>query len=133
MKVKDFSNTKSVKVDCSFCGNEMECPEEMLEKSKKHMCYECFIKNEPSDKEIKNVHVDIPMDKMQEMTASGIAGMMVEEAFPEIWGERKSELKEMSKKELAEEMFSIGVYSGIKAFMESLKQIEEEDNDKKPE
>ena len=33
METKDFSDSKSVNVDCSFCGNEIECPEEMIEKS----------------------------------------------------------------------------------------------------
>jgi hypothetical protein len=132
MKTKDFNNSKSVNVNCSFCGNMIECPENMLETSKKHMCYECFITKEPSDEEIKDVHVDIPIDKMPEITASGMADTMVEEAFPELWSERKSELKELSKKDLAKEMFGAGVYLGVKAFMDGMKEMEkmEEDNEK---
>lgn len=127
MEIKDFSKSKSVKVNCSFCGKEIECPEEMLEKSKKHMCYECFNTIEPPDEEIKDVHVDIPVDKLPETMASGMADRMVEEVFPGLWSERKNELKEMSKKDLAVEMFGAGVYLGVKAFMESMKKIEEDE------
>ena len=118
-------NQKSVKVNCDFCGKEMECPADMLKESKKHMCYQCFITKRPADEEIKNVHVDIPMDKMPEVAASGMADKMVEEVFPRLWSERKDELKEMSKKDLAVEMFGAGIYFGVKTFMESMKQVEE--------
>lgn len=30
MKMKDFENSKIIKVNCDFCGKDMECPEEML-------------------------------------------------------------------------------------------------------
>ena len=126
MELKDLSNIKSIKVNCSFCGNEMECPEDMLEKSKKHMCYKCFITNEPSDEEVKGVHVDIPMDKMPQTVASGMADEMVDETFPRLWHERKNELRDISKKDLAREMFGAGVYLGVRAFMESMGQIEED-------
>lgn len=128
MKLEDFSKEKKIKVNCSFCGNEIECPESMLEKSKKHMCYECFMTKEPSDEEIKDVHVDIPTDKIPEVTASGMADKLVEEVFPELWSERKGELKEMSKKDLAEEMFGAGVYLGVKTFIEAMKEIEEDED-----
>ena len=121
---------KSVKVKCSFCGKEIECPEDMLEKSKKHMCYECFITKELSDEEIKDVHVDIPMDLLPETVASGMADGMVEEVFPRVWSEKKEELKEMSKREQALEMFGAGVYLGVKAFMDTLKEAEEKEADK---
>jgi len=133
MEIKDFSKSKSIKVNCSFCNKEMECPEDMLEKSKKHMCYECLITRGPSEEEIEDVHVDIPMDKMIETAVSGMADKMVEETFPELWRERKSELKEMSKKNLAEEMFGAGVYFGIKTFIETMKNLEEDDTDGKSE
>src|SRR3989338_3691062 len=101
MEMKDFSNSKSVKVDCSFCGKEITCPEKMLKTSNKHMCYECFITHEPTEEEIKKVHVDIPIDKMSEVTASSMADRMVAEILPDLWSERKNDLKEMSKKDLA--------------------------------
>ena len=129
MEIKDPSKSSPVKVNCSFCGNEIECPEDMLKKSKKHMCYECFITHEPSDEEMKDVHVDIPKDKLSEVSASSMADRMVEEAFPEMWSNKKEELKEMSKKELAEEMFGAGVYLGVKTFMDMMKKMEEEIDD----
>ena len=97
------------------------------------MCYQCFITKEPADEEIKNVHVDIPMDKIPEVAASGMADKMVEEVFPSLWSERKDELKEMSKRDLAGEMFGAGVYLGVKAFMENMEQMEEEENDSQEE
>ncbi len=125
MEMKDLGDSKSVTVNCSFCGKEMTCPEKMLETSKKHMCYECFINHEPSGEETKDVHIDIPMDKMSELAASDMADSMIQETFPDIWSERKDELKEMSKKDLAGEMFGTGVYLGVKAFMESMKNLDE--------
>ena len=116
---------ESVKVNCSFCGSEMECPKDMLGKSKKNMCYECFITKEPTEEEIKNVHVDIPMDKLPQITASGMADSMIEDAFPDVWSGKKSELKEMSRKALAAEMFGAGVYLGVKSFMETMQETEE--------
>ncbi len=121
MKIKDYSEGKPIKVDCSFCGSEIECPEDMIETSKKHMCYKCFITRAPADEEIKDVHVDIPTAKMPEVAASGMADKMVEWLFPDLWSERKNKLKEFSKKDLAAEMFGAGVYLGVKAFMESMK------------
>src|SRR3989344_6088948 len=127
MEIKDYSKGKSVKVDCSFCGNKIECPKDMIETSKKHMCYECLITRVPADEEIKDVHVDIPTAKMPEIAASGMADKMVEELFPGLWSERKNELKEFSKKDLAAEMFGAGAYIGVKAFMESIKNVKEDD------
>src|SRR3989338_7022147 len=124
MDRQDLGSEKEIKVNCSFCGNGMVCPEHMLENAKRHMCYKCFAAKEPSDEEIKDVHVDIPTDKMPEIAASGMADMMVEKAFSGLWSERKNELKEMSKKDLAVEMFGAGVYLGVKAFMESIEEME---------
>ena len=66
MEMKDFSKSKIVKVNCSFCSKEMECPEEMLEKSKKHMCHECFFDRlqKGGSETLQDVHVDIPRDKL---------------------------------------------------------------------
>ena len=115
MEIKDFSGSKSVKVNCSFCGKGIECPKHMVEESKKHMCYECFITYEPNDEEIKDVHVDMPMDKVPEFIASEMTDKAVEEAFPIFWSERRYDLKGMSKKDLAREAFNSGIYIGIMA------------------
>ncbi len=128
-----FKEEKSIKVNCSFCGKGMECPEEMLESSKKHMCHECFITIEPQEEEMKDVHVDIPTDKLPETVASGMADSMVAEVFPNLWSERKDELKEKSKKDLAADMFGAGVYLGVKAFLETVKKVDEDDENQEPE
>ena len=134
METRELSNTPSVKVDCSFCGKGIECPEDMLKTSKKHMCYECFITYEPSDEEIKDVNVDIPTAKLPEVIASSAADKMILENFPNVWSAKKEELKEMSKKDLAAEMFGAGVYLGLKGFLETMKEAEEKldklDNEK---
>ena len=130
MEAKDFSKSKIVKVECSFCGKGMECPEEMLKTSKKHMCHECFIKMEPQEEEMKDVHVDIPTEHLPETIASGMADSLVTDMFPELWNERKDGLKDLSKKELAIEMFGAGVYLGVKTFFETLKKQDENGNTK---
>jgi len=119
---------KSVKVNCDFCDKQIECPESMLENSKKHMCYECFITFEPSEHELTDVHVDIPTNKLAETIASKAADSMVEEIFPGLWNDKKEGLKEMSKRDLATEMFGVGVYLGIKTFMENMKRNDEKDS-----
>ena len=125
----------SVKVNCNFCGKEIECPENMLEKSEKHMCFECFQNpTEEIRKEgLKNVHVDMPMDKFDEAVPEAMTNSLVKEAFPEIWQERKKELKEMTKKELAEEMFGVGAYIALNNIMKTIKHESEQDNGAKNE
>ena len=114
---------KSEKVNCSFCGSDMECPEYMLEKSEKHMCFDCFQNNKSKDmpENLSKVHVDIPMGKFTDVVPEAMTNSLVEEAFPEIWNERKEELKNMSKKELAEEMFGAGAYIAINNMFQAMK------------
>ncbi len=117
---------KIVKVSCSFCGKEIECPEKML-KVDKHMCYECY-KNPPtviSEKELSRIHIDIPVNKLDEMFYESIAGTIKEEIFPKLWQERKEELKNLSKKELAGLMFIEGAVSGANILFEGMKEKEE--------
>ena len=120
---------KSVNVNCSFCGNGMECPEDMLEKSEKHMCFECFqnMDGREMPKDVSKVHIDIPKDKLADIVPEAMTDSMVEEVFPEIWKERKEELKELSKKELAEEMFGAGVYVTINNFIQAMKKGNEQE------
>ncbi|MBS3106253.1 hypothetical protein J4419_01145 [Candidatus Woesearchaeota archaeon] len=125
MEIQEYN--KSVKVSCDFCGAQMECPEEMLKNTKKHMCAACFRKGNPTDEELKDVHVDLPAEEMDEMAASGTAEKLASDFFPEFWSEQKEGLKDHSKKDLAEEMFEAGAYYGIRAFLESVKQIEEKE------
>jgi hypothetical protein len=126
VKMKDYTNSTIIKVKCDCCGKDIECPEEMLKTSKKHLCYTCFqdpksVKNFKDD-ELKNVHVDMPLEEVTDEIADKFATMMVNEAFPKIWSEKKEDLKELSKKDLSKEMFGAGVYFGIQAFMDSMQE-----------
>jgi hypothetical protein len=125
MKFKDLENNKIIKVQCSFCGKDMECPEDMLATSKRHMCYECFQKSDTiTDKDLKNIHVDIPMDEFSDVIAENFAEDMIDEVFPKLWPEKKRDFKELSKKDLSREMFGAGVYLGIQAFMDLMRDGE---------
>lgn len=126
-EIKDFSDVNSVKVNCDFCNKEMECPETMLKTAKKQMCFECFNNQNYPDEELKDVHVDMPISEIHVKVCSEMADRMVDNVFPEMWQNKKEELKEMSKKDLAEEMFGAGVYLGVKAFLETLKEAEKEE------
>ena len=126
--MKDFGNSKIIKVKCCICGKDIECPEEMMKTSKKHICYLCFQNPKNfkkfSDDERKNVHVDIPVDNLMDTIADNFASMMVDELFPNLWSEKKEYLKELSKKNLSKEMFGAGVYMGIQSFIDYMKEME---------
>lgn len=109
----------SVKVNCSFCGKEIECPKNMLATSKKHMCHICFQKRSDngSGKELKDVHVDYPTHDLINETASRMVDDMVKDVFPKLWNSRKKELKEMPKKELAYEMFGTGAFTALSTML----------------
>ena len=111
------------KVNCSWCGREIECPEDMLN-AEKHGCFECFKKLEEGKIKIENpekVHFDIPSEEL----ATKVAEIYCEKAFPEIWNQNKKELKELSKKELAETMFRLGIEVAISESLNSEKYSEE--------
>ena len=124
---------ESVKVNCSFCGKEIECPKDMLQKSKKHMCYDCFQNAGELAKgeDLGKVHVDIPMDKMYELIPENLTNSLVKEVFPDVWKERKEELKAMSKRDLAEEMFGAGVYIALQQMLATMKKAEEDEKNPK--
>jgi len=117
---------KVIKVNCSFCGKEIECPESMM-KMEKHACFECFQKLDECPREdIGKIHVDIPMDKMDDMMPNLLMSYVMEEVFPQLWEDEKPELKKMSKKELAEHMFAAGASTMFDALMEIDEEVEEE-------
>ena len=128
-----MEQTNSVKVNCDFCGKEMECPKNMLEKAKKHMCHECFFErlNNGNDEPLKDVHVDFPTNELVPELANEMTNEMVEEMFPKVWEKGKKELKEMSKKELACEMFGAGAYIALSNMLEMQyqKEMEEKKNE----
>jgi len=123
VEYKDFLNQKMVNVTCDFCGREMECPEELLETSKKHMCSICF-KNIDSfkDQDIGEVHVDMNNDEIDEIVAENIANELTKQAFSLMWSKEKNRLRKMSKKEMSKEVFAAGIYMGIQALFESVKK-----------
>ncbi|MFH1977957.1 MAG: hypothetical protein ABIJ92_01375 [Candidatus Aenigmatarchaeota archaeon] len=110
---------ESVKVDCSFCGKEIECPPNMLS-AEKHACYECFqeLKKSPP-KDFNRIHVDIPKDKF---ISDALLDTMMEEEFNQLWKDIKSDLKEMSKKEVAKEMFKRGATMMFETMIEMSKK-----------
>lgn len=128
MKMKDGETSKIINVKCCVCGKDIECPEEMLKTSKKHMCYECFQNPKNfkkfSDEERKNVHVDMPLEELTDTFADNFASIMVDEVFPKLWSEKKEDLKELSKKNLSKEMFGTGIFLGIQSFMEYMQEME---------
>ena len=65
--------------------------------------------------------------------AEDFAGKMSEEMFPKLWAEHKSEIKEMTKRELAEKMFKEGLYMGFMGVVANQDNYSEgeEENDKR--
>ncbi len=124
---------EAIKVNCNFCGNGMECPPEMMKTAKKHMCHECFHKRaeEGGDKDgsLEEVHVDIPTNELISETASDMTDSLINEVFLDIWTDKKDELKELSKKELAYEMFGAGAYNAISQMLQM--QFKHEQKQKK--
>ncbi|MBN2423163.1 hypothetical protein JXB41_08120 [Candidatus Woesearchaeota archaeon] len=117
---------KLIKVNCSFCNREMNCPENMID-SQKHVCSECFL-NPTILKQVEGlskVHIDAELDSFHEL----IVNSMVEEVFPKLWKDRKKELKELSKKELAEEMFGCGAYLALSNILSQSTEKKELCND----
>lgn len=116
-----------VKVNCDHCGKEINCPKQMMATSKKHLCYACFQDPESvkgfSDEELEKVHVDAPLEELMDTMADTIAAMAVEKEFPSLWSKQKEKLKELSKKDLARELFGMGVLFDAQACMESLREM----------
>lgn len=97
---------KMIEVPCSFCGKTIESPESMLE-SKQHACYACFvdITNGVIKADSRRIHVDAPTE---EFAADYLAASMTGRLFPKVWNEAKQATKELSRKELAMQMFAAG-------------------------
>jgi len=119
---------KSVKVNCSFCGKEIECPENMLD-TKKHACYQCFEEimekkdtEKMTEEEIERIHVDIPRDKADEIADNYMINSVVDEAFPRFWKDEKERLKDMPRRDAVYYAFG----SGATAMLGLVKQMEEE-------
>ena len=114
--------SKEVKVNCSFCGKEIPCPEDMVKQ--KHACYDCFLglKEEIPDEEIGKIHVAIPTEKAMQAMPDMVMNYAMEEIFPKLWKDKKEEFKEMSRKEVAE----ISFLAGIQIALKTIKDIKKE-------
>ncbi len=84
-----------VAVNCSYCGKEIECPENMLAQAEKHACVACFENLSQDKNDHTKIHVDIPlkMDNAIKNMAGDFAEKQVEEVFPEIWAEHREEIQ----------------------------------------
>ena len=131
-KEKEEKKPKSINVNCSFCGKGIECPENM-KNVEKHACFECFQKlgeKIPAEEVARGrIHVDMPMGKAEEMLPGIMASLAAEEFFPMAWKEKKSELKEMSKKEIAKYMFAAGAGVISEHILHLLKEAERQDKE----
>lgn len=109
---------------CNFCSKEISCPIEEKDASQ-HACFECYRKLESerklSEEELEQIQVDVPVEEMNKM----VVGDLLEEIFPSLWEDKKDDLKEFSKKELAEFMFA----AGASAMGERLAELGEEEEE----
>jgi hypothetical protein len=127
-----------IKVNCSFCGKEIECPEHMAKKVEKHLCFECFnsedkISTLGREEEFKKkvlsgkIHIDIPLCKLKDKLPEVLAEKLTEEVFSMIWEKLKKDVGEYNKKELAEKMFyqgAIQAFANSEINLEPLEELE---------
>lgn len=93
-----------------------------MEKENKYICPECG--------KIHNDEFDLVTELAEKTSLK-----FTEEAFPYVWKEAKKELKEMSKKELAKEMFCEGAFQMMLSFTDTMdeafnmpKKLKEKEN-----
>ena len=130
MNEKDKNNS-IVNVNCDFCGKEIECPLDMLNKVEKHSCFECFtnIGSNLSKNDIGKIHIDMPQRDLSDTVAKQEVERMLIDVFPKIWAEHKEELKDMSKQELAREMFAQGAFIALASAIDTFSENEDESQD----
>lgn len=95
------------KVECSFCGKEMDCPNEML-KCNKHVCFECTDRlDEIPEGDRENVHIDIPKEKLEgfELLINNIS----KDAYSDFWEVESARLRKKTKRKISEYSFMEGV------------------------
>ena len=119
---------KEVIVKCSFCSKEIPCLEDEVN-FERHSCIDCFIslKDELDNEELGKVHVAIPKDRIDEVMSDIFIDFLMTNIFPKLWQDKKSELKEMSKKEIAEAMFAAGAEIAIDSLELLDKQTEDDE------
>ncbi len=92
-----------LKVNCSFCGKEIECPRDMVN-TEKHSCFECFekLKDNWSDIEKSKIHIDLPPEKLNEVLPEVLTDSIVEEIFPQLWIDKKTGIKADVQKRISQ-------------------------------
>lgn len=88
--------------------------------NEKGICPEC---GEPFDKHDFSKFDNKVLEKFTEDTAKGFA----KEAFPKIWKNEKEELKQLRKKELAEEMFFRGAVEMLFSYIKENEDFDEDE------
>lgn len=79
----------------------------------------------------KQVH-DKDLDNLTEL-AEILASSFTDEAFPLIWKDAKEDIKEMKKRQIAEEMFYMGSVQMLTSFLTAMHDIPELMDKKKKE
>ena len=115
-KMKTFykKHDEDMNYNCKKCNKKISAHNKDWHNG---MCDEC---SKNYTKNFNEEDFNMPMD-FDKYPVEAMTNSLVEEAFPDIWQERKKELKEMAKKELAKEMFGAGAYISINNFMHALK------------
>jgi len=85
---------------------------------------------ENKDKEIcpscNQVHEEDNLHELSVITADS----MVKEVFPKFWNDVKNQVKDLSKKELAKEMFRSGAINMLYGYMRLMNEISDKHNNK---
>ncbi len=88
-----------------------------MEEPNKEVCPSC-----------NEVHEEDELHALSVMTADS----MVKEVFPKFWNDAKNQVKDLGKKELAEEMFRSGAINMLYGYMKLMNKISDR-QDKKEE
>ena len=118
---------KEIMISCSFCGKDVPCTKD-FEKADKHACFDCFknLQDKLPEEELGKVHVAIPKEEAKRMLPEIIINQLMAETFPSYWSDKKSELKDLSKRDIAEKAFMTGAISVFAAIEGVGKDLEEE-------
>ena len=107
----DIYEEEMIKIKCTFCNKEIDCPESS-KNSKIFICIDCVKLGKAdklSDEEILDSYIEISDDDLDSMF--DMVMDKVEQMFPDLWKRHKDEMRDLSKKELAEQMFMAGAQS----------------------
>ena len=96
---------------CQYCQKNLEVPDEQFEH---YFCLACAHEhiNELESLDPQKIYVEHSSEQLHE----AIMDQIVEEEFMPLWDEHKEKLKELSKKDLALQMFASGVHATLHRF-----------------